>query len=307
MDIYLPIAEVSVNWPLLVLLGATVGFVSGLFGIGGGFLMAPILIFLGIPPSVAVASQASHVVASSTSGVIAYTSQKAVDYRIGGVMALGGVLGALAGVELFRYMRLLGQADMVVALSYLLFLGTIGTLMLYESLGQILRRVRGEILPHRERRRPLWLYGLPLKMRFPRSGLYISAIPPFVLGGFAGILSAIMGVGGGFILVPAMLYVLRMRAGVVVGTSLFQIIIVTAMTTVLQAGRNQTVDVVLSTLLLVGGVVGAQYGARLSGRFRPDVLRALLALIVLLVGIQMGLELFVRPSDLFAFAPGVPE
>ncbi len=307
MDIYLPIAEVSVNWPLLVLLGATVGFVSGLFGIGGGFLMAPILIFLGIPPSVAVASQASHVVASSTSGVIAYTSQKAVDYRIGGVMALGGVLGALAGVELFRYLRLLGQADMVVALSYLLFLGTIGTLMLYESLGQILRRVRGEVLAHRERRRPLWLYGLPLKMRFPRSGLYISAIPPFVLGGFAGVLSAIMGVGGGFILVPAMLYVLRMKAGVVVGTSLFQIIIVTAMTAILQAGRNQTVDIVLSTLLLVGGVVGAQYGARWSGRFRPDVLRALLALIVLLVGIQMGLELFVRPSDLFAFAPGVPE
>ncbi len=307
MDIYLPIAEVSVNWPLLVLLGAVVGFVSGLFGIGGGFLMAPILIFMGIPPAVAVASQASHVVASSTSGVISYTSQKAVDYRIGGVMALGGVVGALLGVELFRYLRLLGQADMAVAVSYLLFLGTIGTLMLYESLGQILRRVRGEVLPHRERRRPMWLYGLPLKMRFPRSGLYISAIPPFVLGGFAGVLSAIMGVGGGFILVPAMLYVLRMKAGVVVGTSLFQIIIVTAMTTILQAGRNQTVDVVLSTLLLVGGVIGAQYGARFSGRFRPDVLRALLGLIVLLVGIQMGLELFVRPSDLFAFAPGVPE
>ncbi|MDQ3124833.1 MAG: sulfite exporter TauE/SafE family protein [Pseudomonadota bacterium] len=307
MDIYLPIAEVSVNWPLLVLLGATVGFVSGLFGIGGGFLMAPILIFLGIPPSVAVASQASHVVASSTSGVISYTSQKAVDYRIGGVMALGGVVGALLGVELFRYLRLLGQADMAVAVSYLLFLGAIGTLMLYESLGQILRRVRGEVLPHKERRRPLWLYGLPLKMRFPRSGLYISAIPPFALGAFAGVLSAIMGVGGGFILVPAMLYVLRMKAGVVVGTSLFQIIIVPAMTTILQAGRNQTVDIVLSTLLLVGGVVGAQYGARLSGRFRPDVLRAVLGLIVLLVGIQMGLELFVRPSDLFAFAPGVPE
>lgn len=307
MDIYLPIAEVSVNWPLLVLLGATVGFVSGLFGIGGGFLMAPILIFLGIPPSVAVASQASHVVASSTSGVISYTVQKAVDYRMGGVMAVGGVVGALLGVELFRYLRLLGQADMAVAVSYLLFLGAIGTLMLYESLGQILRRVRGEVLPHRERRRPLWLYGLPLKMRFPRSGLYISAIPPFILGGFAGVLSAIMGVGGGFILVPAMLYVLRMKAGVVVGTSLFQIIIVTAMTTILQAGRNQTVDIVLSMLLLVGGVVGAQYGARLSGRFQPDVLRAVLGLIVLLVGIQMGLELFVRPSDLFAFAPGVPE
>ncbi|MGQ3041338.1 MAG: sulfite exporter TauE/SafE family protein [Brevundimonas sp.] len=307
MDIYLPIAEVSVNWPFLVLLGATVGFVSGLFGIGGGFLMAPILIFLGIPPSVAVASQASHVVASSTSGVITYTSQKMVDYRIGGIMAAGGVVGALLGVELFRYLRLLGQADLAVALAYLLFLGAIGTLMLYESLGQILRRVRGEIVPHKERRRPLWLYGLPLRMRFPRSGLYISVIPPTALGVFVGILSAIMGVGGGFILVPAMLYILRMKASVVVGTSLFQIIIVTAMTTILQAGRNQTVDIVLSIILLLGGVVGAQYGARLSGRFRAEELRAALGVIVLLVGIYMGLELFVRPGDLFSFAPGVSE
>lgn len=307
MDIYLPIAEVSVNWPLLVLLGATVGFVSGLFGIGGGFLMAPILIFLGIPPSVAVASQASHVVASSTSGVITYTSQKAVDWRMGGIMAAGGVIGAFVGVELFRYLRLLGQADLAVALSYLLFLGAIGMLMLYESLGQILRRVRGEPAPHKERRRPLWLYGLPWKMRFPRSGLYISAIPPMALGAFVGILSAIMGVGGGFIIVPVMLYVLRMRAQVVVGTSLLQIIVTTAMTTILQAGRNQTVDIVLSTILLLGGVVGAQYGARWSGRFRAEELRAVLGLIVLLVGIQMGLELFVRPSDLFSFAPGVAE
>ena len=307
MDIYLPIAEVSVNWPLLVLLGATVGFVSGLFGIGGGFLMAPILIFLGIPPSVAVASQASHVVASSTSGVINYTSRKLVDYKIGAIMALGGVVGALLGVELFRYLRLLGQADLAVALSYLLFLGAVGALMLYESLGQILRRVRGEVAPHKERRRPLWLYGLPLRMRFPRSGLYISVIPPIGLGVFVGMMSAIMGVGGGFILVPAMLYVLRMRAQVVVGTSLFQIIITTAMTTVLQSGRNQTVDIVLSTILLLGGVIGAQYGARLSGRFRAEELRALLAIIVLLVGIYMGLELFVRPSDLFSFAPGVAQ
>ena len=295
------------NWPLLVLLGAVVGFVSGLFGIGGGFLMAPILIFLGIPPAVAVASQASHVVASSTSGVISYTSQKAVDYKIGALMAAGGVLGALLGVELFRYLRLLGQADLVVALSYLLLLGSVGSMMLYESLGQIMRRVRGELAPHKERRRPLWLYGLPLKMRFPRSGLYISAVPPFALGGFVGVMSAIMGVGGGFILVPVMLYVLRMRAGVVVGTSLFQIIIVTSMTTILQAGRNQTVDIVLSTLLLLGGVVGAQYGAKLSGRFRAEELRLLLGLIVLGVGIYMGLELFVRPSDLFSFAPGVAQ
>ncbi|HEY1072701.1 sulfite exporter TauE/SafE family protein [Brevundimonas sp.] len=305
MDIYLPIAEVSVNWPLLVMLGALVGFVSGLFGIGGGFLMAPVLVFMGIPPTVAVASQASHVVASSTSGVIRYSGMKAVDYRIGGIMAVGGALGALAGVELFRYLRLLGQADLVVALSYLVFLGAIGSMMLYESLNQILHRVRGETPPRKERRRPMWLYGLPLRMRFPRSGLYISAIPPFGLGVFAGVLSAIMGVGGGFILVPAMLYVLRMKANVVVGTSLFQIIITTAITTILQAGRNQTVDIVLSTILLLGGVVGAQFGARLSGRFRAEEMRAALGLIVLLVGIQMGLELFVRPSDLFLLAPGV--
>ena len=304
MDIYLPIAEVSVNWPLLVMLGALVGFVSGLFGIGGGFLMAPVLVFMGIPPTVAVASQASHVVASSTSGVIRYSGMKAVDYRIGGIMAVGGALGALAGVELFRYLRLLGQADLVVAVSYLVFLGSIGSMMLYESLTQILHRVRGETPARKERRRPMWLYGLPFRMRFPRSGLYISAIPPFGLGVFAGVLSAIMGVGGGFILVPAMLYVLRMRANVVVGTSLFQIIITTAITTILQAGRNQTVDIVLSTILLLGGVVGAQFGAKLSGRFRAEEMRAALGLIVLLVGIQMGLELFVRPTDLFLLAPG---
>lgn len=307
MEIYLPIAEVSVNWPLLILLGATVGFVSGLFGIGGGFLMAPVLVFLGIPPTVAVASQASHVVASSTSGVIRYSGQGAVDYRMGGVMAAGGALGALLGVELFRYLRLLGQADLVVALSYLLLLGVIGLLMLNESLTEILRQRRGEPAPHKDRRRPLFLYGLPWKMRFPRSGLYISVIPPLGLGVFAGVLSAIMGVGGGFILVPAMLYLLRMRAGVVVGTSLFQIIITTAITTVLQAGRNQTVDVVLSTLLLTGGVVGAQLGVRYAGKLKAEELRVLLALIVLSVGVYMGLSLFVRPHDIFLLAPGIAD
>ncbi|CAN5246588.1 sulfite exporter TauE/SafE family protein [soil metagenome] len=307
MDIYLPIAEVSVNWPILVILGAVVGFVSGLFGIGGGFLMAPILIVLGIPPTVAVASQASHVVASSTSGVIRYSGQKAVDFRMGGVMAAGGAAGALGGVELFRYLRLLGQADLVVALSYLVFLGAIGGLMVNESLSEIIRRRRGETAPHKERRRPLFLYGLPFRMRFPRSGLFISVLPPIALGVFAGVLSAIMGVGGGFILVPAMLYVLRMKAGVVVGTSLFQIIITTAITTILQAGRNQTVDIVLSTLLLFGGVVGAQLGARMAGRFRAEELRALLGLIVLAVGVYMGLELFVRPHDIFLLAPGVAD
>ncbi|MFA7647223.1 MAG: sulfite exporter TauE/SafE family protein, partial [Phenylobacterium sp.] len=281
MDIYLPIAEVSVNAPLLIALGAAVGFISGLFGIGGGFLMTPILVFLGIPPAVAVASEANHVAASSTSSVISYTRRRAVDFRMGGVLAAGGAAGSFLGVEVFRWLRLLGQADLVVSLSYLVFLGVIGGLMLTESLGAILRRRRGEPPKPRRDRRPPWLYGLPFKVRFPRSRLYISVLPPIALGVFVGILSAIMGVGGGFVLVPAMVYLLRMPAGVVVGTSLFQIIITTSLTSVLQAGRNQTVDVVLATMLLAGGVLGAQFGARASMRFRAEELRALLALIVL--------------------------
>ncbi|HEY8574432.1 sulfite exporter TauE/SafE family protein [Phenylobacterium sp.] len=305
MDIYLPIAEVSVNAPLLVALGALVGFISGLFGIGGGFLMTPMLVLLGIPPAVAVGSMSNHVAASSMSSVIAYSRKRAVDWRMGGVLAAGGVVGAVTGVEVFRWLRLVGQADLVVSISYLIFLGIIGGLMLMESLGTILRRRRGEPARPRRDRRPPWLYGLPLKLRFPRSRLYISVIPPLVLGGFVGLLSAIMGVGGGFILVPAMVYVLRMPAQIVVGTSLFQIIITTVVAGVLQAGRNQTVDIVLAVLLLVGGVLGAQYGARASSRFRAEELRAILALIVLLVGLRMGLGLFVRPDEPFVLMSGM--
>ena len=302
MDIYLPIAEVSVNWPTLVILGAVVGFVSGLFGIGGGFLMAPILVFLGIPPTVAVASQASHVVASSTSGVIRYAGAGSVDFKMGSVMAAGGAAGALAGVELFRYLRLLGQADLVVALSYLVFLGAIGILMLNESLTEILRRRRGLPAPHKQRRRPMWLYGLPLKMKFPKSGLYISALPPFGLGVFAGVLSAIMGVGGGFVMIPAMIYLLGMRTNVVVGTSLFQIIFVTALTTIFHSVNTQTVDIFLALLLLPGAVIGAQIGARIGLRLKAEQLRALLALMVLLVGLKMGLGLVVEPDELYSVA-----
>ncbi len=304
MDLYLPIAEVSVNAPLLVALGAAVGFISGLFGIGGGFLMTPVLVFLGIPPAVAVASEANHVAASSTSSVISYTRRKAVDFRMGGVLAAGGAVGSFLGVEVFRWLRLMGQADLVVSLSYLVFLGVIGALMLWESVVTILRRRRGAAPGPRRDRRPPWLYGLPLKMRFPRSRLYISVIPPIILGVFVGVLSAIMGVGGGFVLVPAMVYVLRMPAGVVVGTSLFQIIFTTSLTSVLQAGRNQTVDVVLATLLLIGGVLGAQVGARASSRFRAEELRALLALIVLAVGLRMGLGLFFTPEEPFVLMAG---
>lgn len=305
MDIYLPIAEVAVNAPLIVALGALVGFISGMFGIGGGFLMTPLLVFFGVPAPVAVASMANHVAGSSMSSVIAYGRRRAVDLRMGGVLAAGGVVGAFAGVEIFRVLRLLGQADLVVAVSYLLFLSVIGGLMLTESLGAILRRRQGQGPPPRRDRRPIWLYGLPLKMRFPRSRLYISVIPPLVLGGFVGVLSAIMGVGGGFILVPAMVYVLRMPAGMVVGTSLMQIIITTALTGVLQAGRNQTVDIVLATLLLLGGVVGAQLGARASSRFRAEELRAILALIVLMVGLRMGIGLFLTPAEPFVLMSGM--
>jgi uncharacterized membrane protein YfcA len=305
LDIYLPIAEVSVNAPLLVALGALVGFISGLFGIGGGFLMTPVLVFLGIPPAVAVASMANHVAASSMSSVIAYGRRRAVDWRMGAVLAAGGVVGGFLGVELFRWLRLRGQADLVVSVSYLVFLCVIGGLMLIESLGTILRRRRGQLPKPRRDRRPPWLYGLPFKVRFPRSRLYISVIPPLALGAFAGILTAIMGVGGGFVLVPAMVYILRMPAPMVVGTSLFQIIITTAMTGIMQAGRNQTVDVLLSILLLVGGVLGAQYGARASARLRAEELRAILALIVLVVGLRMGLGLFVQPDEPFVLMSGI--
>lgn len=305
MDIYLPIAEVSVNAPFLVVLGLVVGFISGLFGIGGGFLMAPVLVFMGIPPAVAVASQANHVVASSASSVFAYGRKRMVDFRMGAVLAAGGIVGSFLGVEGFRVLRVLGQADLVVALSYLIFLGVIGGLMLSESVTALLRRRRGEPPSEPKDRRPLWLYGLPLKMRFPRSRLYISVLPPIGLGIGVGILSAIMGVGGGFILVPAMIYLLRMPASMVVGTSLFQIIITTGVVTILQAGRNQTVDLVLSTLLLFGGVIGAQLGARASSRFRAEELRIVLALIVLFVGLQMGLGVFVAPKDPFVLVSGL--
>jgi uncharacterized protein len=305
VNIYLPIAEVSVNAPLLIALGAFVGFISGLFGIGGGFLMTPMLVFLGIPPAVAVGSMANHVAASSLSSAIAYGRRRAVDFRMGGVLAAGGAVGSVVGVELFRWLRLLGQADMVVAISYFVFLGAIGGLMLMESVGALLRRHRGHPQRSWRSRHPPWLYGVPLKMRFPASRMYISVIPPIALGVFVGILSAIMGVGGGFILVPAMIYLLRMPARVVVGTSLFQITITTAITGVLQAGRNQSVDIILATLLLVGGVLGAQYGARVSSRFRPEELRAVMAVIVLIVGARMGLQLFITPAEPFVLLSGM--
>ncbi len=298
MEIYLPIAELSVNVALILGLGAAVGMLSGLFGVGGGFLMTPLLIFIGIPPPVAVATEANQIVASSVSGVLAHWRRGNVDFRMGFVLLIGGFLGSSVGVWVFTLLRGLGQIDLVIRLSFVVFLGTIGLLMLVEGINAIIGRHRGVAGPHREVRS--WRDALPLKMRFRKSRLYISAILPIGVGFFVGMMAAIMGVGGGFFMVPAMIYLLGMPTAVVVGTSLFQIIFVTANVTLLQAVTNQTVDVVLALLLLVGGVIGAQFGVRLGARLRGDQLRVLLAVLVLLVCGKLATDLVLPPEDLYS-------
>ncbi len=299
MQIYLPIAELSVNIFLFLGMGAGVGFLSGLFGVGGGFLMTPLLIFAGIPPAVAVATEANQIVASSVSGALAHWRRGNVDIKMGVVLLVGGFIGSTLGVWVFGLLRGLGQIDMVVRLSYVVFLGIIGSLMLVESLKAISRQRKPG-----GRRRKLhqhnFLHGLPFKMRFRRSKLYISAILPLGIGIVVGILAAIMGVGGGFIMVPAMIYLLGMPTAVVVGTSLFQIIFVTANVTFLQAWQNQTVDIFLALLLLTGGVIGAQLGTRAGSKLPGEQLRSMLALIVLGVCARLAYELLARPDDLFS-------
>ena len=299
MYIYLPIAEISMHIGIIFGLGGGVGFLSGLFGVGGGFLMTPLLIFFGIPPAVAVATEANQIVASSVSGVLAHTRRGNVDFKMGGILLTGGVLGSSFGVMLFKYLRDLGQIDLVIKLSYVVFLGIIGGLMLLESVRAILRSSRPGA-PRRKLHQHNWLHGLPLKMRFRRSKLYISALLPLAIGAFVGLLAAIMGVGGGFIMVPAMIYLLGMPTSVVVGTSLFQIIFVTANVTLLQSIQTQTVDFMLAGLLLFGAVIGAQFGTRAGALLRGEQLRGLLALIVLAVCLKLGFDLVVRPSDLFS-------
>ncbi|MEM9524547.1 MAG: sulfite exporter TauE/SafE family protein [Pseudomonadota bacterium] len=299
MQIYLPIAEVSVNAFLLLGLGGLVGILSGMFGVGGGFLMTPLLFFIGIPPAVAVATEANQIVASSFSGVLAHLRRKTVDFKMGTVLLAGGLVGAGIGVLIFNQLRDMGQVDLLVRLSYVLFLGVIGVLMLVESLGAI-RRARLPSAHRITRRKRTWIDSLPLKMRFRTSGLYISAVPPVAVGLFVGVLSAIMGVGGGFIMVPAMIYLLGMPTKVVVGTSLFQIIFVTAFATLLHATTNYTVDMALAVLLLVGGVVGAQIGARIGVLLRAEQLRILLAIIVLAVCGKLALDLLLMPSELYS-------
>jgi len=297
LDIYLPIAEMSVNVFAIFGMGAGVGFLSGLFGVGGGFLMTPLLIFTGIPPSVAVATEANQIVAASVSGVLAHWKRGNVDLTMGMVLLVGGVIGSSAGVWLFTLLRELGQVDLVIKLCYVVFLSIIGFLMLIESVRAMMARKR-EVL--RRQHSHNWLHGLPFKMRFRRSRLYISALLPLGVGIFVGLLAAIMGVGGGFVMVPAMIYLLGMPTSVVVGTSLFQIIFVTANVTVLQSVTNQTVDVVLALMLLVGGVVGAQVGARVGGRIHGEQLRGMLALIVLAVCLKLTYDLVATPHDIFS-------
>lgn len=297
MQIYLPIAEVSVNIFLILGMGGGIGFLSGLFGVGGGFLMTPLLIFIGIPPAVAVGTEANQIVASSISGVLAHFKRGNVDIKMGVMLLVGGVIGSSFGVWLFTFLKTLGQIDLVIKLSYVIFLGVIGSLMFIESLNA-LRRSKKSATPKRKSHN--FLQGLPLKMRFRRSKLYISAILPVGVGIVVGILSAIMGVGGGFIMVPAMIYLLGMPTAVVVGTSLFQIIFVTANVTVLQAVNNYAVDVVLALLLLIGGVIGAQFGAQAGAKLKGEQLRILLAVMVLGVCLKIGLDLTLTPDDLYA-------
>ncbi len=302
MQIYLPIAEVSVNAFLLLGLGGMVGILSGMFGVGGGFLMTPLLFFIGIPPAVAVATEANQIVASSFSGVLAHLRRRTVDLRMGCVLLVGGLVGAALGVQIFNYLKQAGQVDLLVTLCYVVFLGVIGLLMFVESL-RTLRRSRkpGAVA---KRRKHNWVHNLPFKMKFRTSGLYISVIPPVMVGVLVGILAAIMGVGGGFIMVPAMIYILGMPTKVVVGTSLFQIIFVTSFTTLLHATTNHTVDMALAVLLLVGGVVGAQIGTRIGVLLKAEQLRILLALMVLLVCGKLAFDLLVQPSELYSIGAG---
>ena len=303
MQLYLPIADVSVNALVLLGLGGLVGLLSGMFGVGGGFLITPLLFFVGIPPAVAVATSANQIVASSISGVLAHFRRGTVDLKMGTVLLIGGLIGSGIGIFIFNYLKALGQVDLLVRLCYVVFLGIVGGLMFVESL-RALRRSRaqrqgGVVTPTKRNTHKGWIHALPFKMRFRKSGLYLSVIPPLVAGIAVGVLSAVMGVGGGFIMVPAMIYLLGMPTKVVVGTSLYQIIFVTAFTTLLHATTNQTVDLMLALVLIVGGVIGAQFGTSIGARLRAEQLRVLLALLVIVVCGKLALDLVLPPSDVY--------
>jgi len=297
MQIYLPIAEMSVNGLLVLIMGGVVGFLSGMFGVGGGFLMTPLLIFIGVPPAIAVGTQANQLVAASVSGVLAHWRRKNVDVKLGLVMLIGGAGGTALGVWIFGILQTLGQIDLVIALSYVLFLGGIGGLMLVESVGAMIRgRKQGA---RRKLHKHTWLHGLPFKMRFQRSRLFISALLPAGIGFVGGLMVAIMGIGGGFLLVPALIYLIRVPTGVVIGTSMVLTLVTMAYATVIHAATNQLVDAVLALILMVGGVIGAQFGARTGQKFSGEQLRLLLGILVLAVGLRFAYDLVVWPAEMF--------
>jgi uncharacterized membrane protein YfcA len=300
--LYLPIAEMSVNIFVVLGMGAAVGFLSGMFGVGGGFLITPLLIFYNIPPAVAVATGANQVVASSVSGVLSHLKRGTVDIKLGVVLLIGGIAGSTVGVWIFSILRTLGQLDLIVSLLYVVFLGIVGGLMMLESLRAMARQRAGGTVSLRKPGAHMWIHKLPFKMRFKASKLYVSVIPVLALGVMIGGLAAVMGVGGGFIMVPAMIYLLKVPTNVVIGTSLFQIIFVAAYTTIVQATANQSVDVVLALLLMMGSVAGAQYGAKAGQRLRGEQLRALLAALVLMVALRLAYALFVAPDEIYSIA-----
>ena len=299
MTVYLPIAELSVNIFIILGMGAAVGFLSGMFGVGGGFLITPLLIFYNIPPVVAVATGANQVVASSISGAITHFRRGTIDIKLGTVLLCGGLAGATVGVWIFSFLRRVGQLDLVISLMYVLLLGTVGTLMLIESVSALRKASKNQADALRRPGQHNWVHRLPLKMRFKKSKIYLSVIPVVSLGFGIGILTSVMGVGGGFIMVPAMIYLLRIPTNVVIGTSLFQIIFVSAYTVIVQASANYSVDIVLAFVLMIAGVIGAQYGVRVGQRLRGEQLRALLALLVLAVGLRLAVELVIPPKEIY--------
>jgi uncharacterized protein len=300
MEIYLPIAQMSVNWVVILSLGVGVGFLSGMLGVSGGFVTTPLLIFYGIPSGVSVATQASPVAAASLVGAIGKGSQKSVDYKMGLVLLVGGLAGSAVGVEIFRYLQKLGQIDVVVELSYVLLLGSVGGIMLRESVQVLLAARRGVQIPSHKPGQHTWIHRLPLKTRFRRSGIYISVIPVVVLGFLVGIMTAILGTGGAFLLIPAKIYLLRMRTNLAVGTSQFQIFIVASVTTLMHATIDHTVDIMLAFLLILGGVVGAQFGTTIGEKMRGEQLRFVFALLTLAIAVQLVISLAHTPADLYS-------
>lgn len=300
MEIYLPIADLPVNIFLVLAMGLAVGFISGMFGIGGGFLMTPLLIFIGVSPAVAVATVSSHIAASSFSGAISYWRRRALDLALAVMLLAGGIIGTISGVWLFTLLRSLGQLDLTIGLAYVILLGSVGTMMVVEGLRASLRARQGKPVDLRRPGSHTWIHGLPLKVRFKQSRIYVSAIPVCAIGFTMGFIGAIMGIGGGFLLVPMLIYFLRVPTNVVIGTSMVLTLVTMASATVLHAATNHLVDAVLALILMVGGVIGAQFGARAGQKMRGERLRLLLGLLVLAVGLRFAFDLVVAPEDLYS-------